>query len=129
MRATDDQINQYHDSVLAARLGVFQRNRKGHHMSKAEILENLVEPICVADTFVTDLVRIESLGPCARLTFATRQIGVGYRAGESKVEYIVTQKLIVPSDTLALWATQIAQWWPNEKGELARLSETGKSLQ
>jgi len=89
-----------------------------------KVPENLTDVYGVTDTFVTDLVRIESLGPNARLTFATRQL-----AHHGVSEHVVTAKLIASSETLATWATDIAKWWPNSKGELATVTDSTTALQ
>jgi hypothetical protein len=64
----------------------------------------LIDPLAMVDTFCTELVRIETLGPCSRLIFAVRQT----LDEDSRVHRVVCARIIVPSDQLASIASQAA---------------------
>jgi hypothetical protein len=87
--------------------------------------ENVVDNWSVADTFCTDLVKVEKLGPCARLTFAVRQSGSDGRGG-TQLEYQVVAKLVVPCEMLVTMGGTLAQR-PDLTPE-AKASEPGREL-
>lgn len=66
-----------------------------HHFPTTE---NVIEPAIIQDVFCTDLVKVERLGPCARLTFATKQSTTEMESG---VEYVVVARIVLPADMLA----------------------------
>jgi hypothetical protein len=80
-------------------------------MNERPSLENIVEAYNVGDTFATDIVKVEKLGPCVRITFAVKQWVHDGRAGPSvtTLEYHVVDKLIVPSEMLVAMASILAQ--------------------
>jgi hypothetical protein len=59
---------------------------------KSEVTTELIDPTCVADTFVEGIGEIERIGAnCIRITlFASRSIGQGIR------ERIVVARLVLP---------------------------------
>jgi hypothetical protein len=80
-------------------------------MNERPSFENIVESYGVSDTFVTDIVKVEKLGPCVRITFAVRQSAHDGRSGSSQtvLEYHIVDKLIVPTEMLVAMATILAQ--------------------
>lgn len=61
---------------------------------KSEVTTELIDPACVADTFIEGLGEIEHIGAnCIRITmFASRSIGQGIR------EHVVVARLVLPAD-------------------------------
>lgn len=84
--------------------------------------ENLIERFAVPDIFCADLVKVEKLGPCARLTFAVRQT-----SHTDGLEYQVVARLVVPGDMMVTWAVELAQR-PDLRRE-ARGTEPNDKLQ
>jgi hypothetical protein len=56
----------------------------------------LSEPSPIPDTFASELVRVERIGPCARLIFAVLQ--VVECGGHSQVERAVVARIVLPAE-------------------------------
>jgi hypothetical protein len=87
--------------------------------------ENLFEPCSIADIFCTDLVKVEKLGPCARLTFGVRQSRSDGHGG-LELEYQVVAKIIIPGDMLVTIGVDLVQR-PDLTRE-AKMTEPGRDL-
>lgn len=94
-------------------------------MNPRPMFENIVEPHSIIDVFATDLVKVEKLGPCCRLTFAVRQSTDDGRGG-LQLEYQVVERLIIPADMLVTIGVQLVQR-PDLTPE-AKASEPGREL-
>jgi hypothetical protein len=70
-------------------------------------------------------VKVEKLGPCARLTFAARNTASDGRGG-TRLEYHIVAKIVVPGDMLVTWGAQLVQR-PDLTSE-AKASEPGRDL-
>jgi hypothetical protein len=78
----------------------------------------------LSDTFVTLLLRVDVLGPCARLTFGVPCRSFGYRGGEERVEHHVIERLVMPIEAARAMAEKvIAGLTPQDNSEPLMLLE------
>jgi hypothetical protein len=73
----------------------------------------VIEPVPIDDVFCTDLVRVERIGPCLRLSFATPQKGFGI--GEDAASYkVIVARLVVPEGDTTTVARMLLEGPPQE---------------
>jgi hypothetical protein len=78
------------------------------------------EPFPIQDTFATDLVRVERVGPCRRLVFAVLDCG-----DPGAPQRVLIVKLIVPAEALPAIAAQLLDHAPADAAAIAFAAARG----